>query len=60
MDEERDPFVYELKGTKDGRNIDKEIKKKKKEERMEIRLKDHLWTMVNHKRIVNFTDQSKY
>lgn len=41
MDEERDSFVYELKETKDGRNI--EIKKKKKEERMEIRLKDHLW-----------------
>ena len=58
MDEERDSFVYELKETKDGRNI--EIKKKKKEERMEIRLKDHLWIMVNHKRIVNFTDQSKY
>lgn len=58
MDEERDLFVYELKETKDGRNI--EIKKKKKEERMEIRLKDHLWIMVNHKRIVNFTDQSKY
>lgn len=58
MDEERDLFVYELKETKDGRNI--EIKKKKKVERMEIRLKDHLWIMVNHKRIVNFTDQSKY
>lgn len=41
MDEERDLFVYELKETKDGRNI--EIKKKKKEKRMEIRLKDHLW-----------------
>lgn len=58
MDEERDPFVYELKRN-EGRNMDKEIKKKKKEERMEIRLKDHLWIMVNHKRIM-FTDQSKY